>query len=164
LTGKCFLLTGKYFRWLESVFRWLTFLMANKHKKVWKVISRKVNSGKQTWPDITLFYLRKPYFLKSVFYRFRWTSKISIVPDFYKRCISWLELETCCADLKPFNITLRPLKTNISRQRLARRWRLRKELELLIYMDFILFYLKFILALFRNAMQIIFDGFFFKFF
>jgi hypothetical protein len=24
--------------------------MANKHKKVWKMISRKVNSGKQTWP------------------------------------------------------------------------------------------------------------------
>jgi hypothetical protein len=24
--------------------------MANKHMKVWKVISRKVNSGKQTWP------------------------------------------------------------------------------------------------------------------
>jgi hypothetical protein len=24
--------------------------MANKHRKVWKVVSRKVNSGKQTWP------------------------------------------------------------------------------------------------------------------
>ena len=45
LTGKCFSLTGKCFCWLESVFRWPTFLMANKHKKVWKV-----NSGKQTWP------------------------------------------------------------------------------------------------------------------
>jgi hypothetical protein len=50
LTGKCFPLTGKCFCWPESVFRWLTFLMANKHKKVWKVVSRKVNSGKQTWP------------------------------------------------------------------------------------------------------------------
>jgi hypothetical protein len=25
--------------------------MANKHRKVWKVVSRKVNSGKQTWPS-----------------------------------------------------------------------------------------------------------------
>jgi hypothetical protein len=24
--------------------------MANKYRKVWKVVSRKVNSGKQTWP------------------------------------------------------------------------------------------------------------------
>jgi hypothetical protein len=28
--------------------------MANKHKKVWKVVSRKVNSGKQTWPKCLL--------------------------------------------------------------------------------------------------------------
>ena len=57
-SGKCF--PPKFFRktlsWkpsqifllLESVFHWLTFLMANKHKKVWKVISRKPLSGKQT--------------------------------------------------------------------------------------------------------------------
>jgi len=37
--------------WPESVFRLPTFLMANKHRKVWKVVSRKVNSGKQTWPS-----------------------------------------------------------------------------------------------------------------
>jgi len=39
-------------RWLESVFRWPTFLMANKHRKVWKVVYWKVNSGKQTWPKV----------------------------------------------------------------------------------------------------------------
>jgi len=38
--------------WPESVFRWSTFLMANKHRKVWKIVLRKVNSGKQTWPKI----------------------------------------------------------------------------------------------------------------
>jgi hypothetical protein len=27
--------------------------MANKHKKVWKVVSRKVNYKKQTWPKWT---------------------------------------------------------------------------------------------------------------
>jgi len=43
-------------RWPESVFRWPTFLMANKHKKVWKVISWKVNSEKQTWPKVDLFF------------------------------------------------------------------------------------------------------------
>jgi len=42
LTRKCFPLTGKYFRWP-------TFL-ANKYRKVWKVIFQKVNFGKQTWP------------------------------------------------------------------------------------------------------------------
>jgi hypothetical protein len=26
--------------------------MANKHRKVWKIVLRKVNSGKQTWPKI----------------------------------------------------------------------------------------------------------------
>jgi hypothetical protein len=43
LTGKCFLLT--------------TFLMVNKHMKVWKVISRKVNFGKQTWPRLLFLFL-----------------------------------------------------------------------------------------------------------
>jgi hypothetical protein len=28
--------------------------MANKHRKVWKVVSRKMNSGKQTWPKYLL--------------------------------------------------------------------------------------------------------------
>jgi len=55
LTGKCFPLTEKCFRWPESVFRWPTFLMANKHRKVWKVVSRKMNSGKQTWPKSIIF-------------------------------------------------------------------------------------------------------------
>jgi len=54
LTGKCFPLTEKCFRWSESVFCWPTFLMANKHRKVWKVIFRKVNSRKQTWPYISI--------------------------------------------------------------------------------------------------------------
>jgi hypothetical protein len=39
---------SQIFLWLESVFRWQAFLMANKHRKVWKLVSRKVNSGKQT--------------------------------------------------------------------------------------------------------------------
>jgi len=50
LTGKCFPLIGKCFRWLKSVFRWPTFLMANKHRKVWKVVFQKLFSRKQTWP------------------------------------------------------------------------------------------------------------------
>ena len=39
---------SQIFLWLESVFWWPTFRKTNKHRKVWKVISRKVNSGKQT--------------------------------------------------------------------------------------------------------------------
>jgi hypothetical protein len=57
LTGKCFPLTRKCFRWLESVFRWPTFLMVNKHRKVWKVVFRKVNFGKQTWPKYLIGYM-----------------------------------------------------------------------------------------------------------
>jgi hypothetical protein len=36
-----------------------------------------------------------------------WASKTLAVPDSYKRCTPWLELETCYADLKLFIITLR---------------------------------------------------------
>ena len=46
-----------FFRWLESVFRLLTFLMANKHRKVWKVVFRKVVFGK---PLSKLFYVCVP--------------------------------------------------------------------------------------------------------
>jgi hypothetical protein len=44
----------------------------------------------------------------------RWGSKTPAVPGSYKKCTPWLELETCCADLKPFAITLRPLRTRFS--------------------------------------------------
>jgi hypothetical protein len=54
---------------------------------------------------------RKPHFPKSVFCGPRWASKIPTVPCSYKRCTPWLKLETCCADLKLFVITLRPLGT-----------------------------------------------------
>ena len=39
------------FRWPESVFRWPTFLITNKHMKVWKMVSQKLLSGKQTRPE-----------------------------------------------------------------------------------------------------------------
>jgi len=38
-------------------------------------------------------------------------SKTPTVSGSYKRCTLWLELQTCCADLKLFTITLQPLKT-----------------------------------------------------
>jgi hypothetical protein len=40
----------------------------------------------------------------------RWASKTSAIPGSYKRCTSWLELETCCVDLKPFAIMRRLLE------------------------------------------------------
>jgi len=80
LIGKCFSLTEKCFRWLESVFRWPesvfcwpAFLMANKHRKVWKVVSRKVNSGKQTWPKACLYLLSFGSWLLRVFFFFLWS-------------------------------------------------------------------------------------------
>jgi len=53
-------------------------------------------------------YSRKPHPPENVFYGLRWASKTPAVPGSYKRYTSRLELETCCADLKPFTITLRP--------------------------------------------------------
>jgi hypothetical protein len=51
-----------------------------------------------------LFYSKKPYFLESVHCGFRWASKTPAVSGSYKRCTSWLELEICCTDFKPFTI------------------------------------------------------------
>jgi len=56
----------------------------------------------------TFFFLnsRKPYPLESVLCGSRWASKTPAVPDSYKKCTPWLELETCYADLKLFAIML----------------------------------------------------------
>jgi hypothetical protein len=35
----------------------------------------------------------------------RWTSKTPAVPGSYKRCTSWLELETCCENLFQYLLT-----------------------------------------------------------
>jgi len=62
----------------ESVFRWPTFLMRNKHRKVWKVISRKPLSEKQTQPkEKTLSWKPNKIFLwpESVF---RWPESVSV--------------------------------------------------------------------------------------
>jgi len=56
------------------------------------------------------FGFEKIYFLKSVLCGSRWTSKTSAIPSSYKRCTPWLELETCCANLKLFAITPYPLR------------------------------------------------------
>jgi len=67
-------------------------------------------SSMQSLSQNTFFFFKirgNLTFLKSVFYGSRWGSKILVVPGFYKRCTLWFELETGCADLKPFTITLR---------------------------------------------------------
>jgi hypothetical protein len=63
--------------------------------------------------SLFFFFLdsRKPHSQESVFCGSRWASKTSAVSGSYKRCTPWLELETCCADLKFFTITLCPLGT-----------------------------------------------------
>jgi hypothetical protein len=60
---------------------------------------------------LCFFYSRKPHLSKSALCGSRWASKTSTIPYSYKRCTPWLELKTCCADLKLFVITLRPLRT-----------------------------------------------------
>jgi len=69
---------SQIFLWLESVFHWPTFLIANKHKKVWKVIFRKSLSGKQTQSkEKTLSWKPNQIFIwrESVF---RWPESVSV--------------------------------------------------------------------------------------
>jgi hypothetical protein len=37
--------------------------MANKHRKVWKVVSQKVNSEKQTWPWYLYFLIKYIFYI-----------------------------------------------------------------------------------------------------
>jgi hypothetical protein len=81
-----------------------------KHKREQKNSPRN-NINLFAYPKVSIclhFFLdsRKLHFLKSIFCGFRWTSKTPVIPGSYKICTSWLELEICCADLKPFVITL----------------------------------------------------------
>ena len=55
---------------------------------------------------------REPLLSKSILCGSRWASKTSVVLDFYKKCMLWLELEICCADLKSFIITLHSLRND----------------------------------------------------
>ena len=54
---------SQIFLWLESDFRWPTFLMANKYRKVWKVVSHKPVSRKETQPlsSNLIFHTRTKY-------------------------------------------------------------------------------------------------------
>ena len=62
LTGKCFPLTGKCFSLTGKYFLLPTFLIANKYRKVWKVISRKLLSRKQTWPKRVKYSRRVTFY------------------------------------------------------------------------------------------------------
>jgi len=70
------------FLWLESVFRWLTFLMTNKHMKVWKVISRKPLSRKQTQPKGKIFFWKPNQIFLWLENIFRWLKSVFRWPTF----------------------------------------------------------------------------------
>jgi len=68
---------SQIFLWLESVFRWPNFLMAYKHRKVWKVVSRKQTQSKEktlSWKPNQIFL-----WLESVF---RWPESVFRWPTF----------------------------------------------------------------------------------
>ena len=88
-----------------------------------EVLNQVMEARKSRFPSLFLsffstpqnfFLSKKPHPLKSVLCGSRWASKTPAVPDSYKRCTPWLELETYCADLKLFAITLRPLPSFFS--------------------------------------------------
>jgi hypothetical protein len=99
------------YTWLQYISRWIYH--KTKTHCLYLIIRLKIPfqhvfclKNINVCKSITFFFfdLRKPHFLESVLCRFRWASKTLTVPGSYKRCTSWLELETCCADLKPFGI------------------------------------------------------------
>ena len=79
---------SQIFLLLKSIFHWPTFLMANKHKKVWKVISRKTNTAKGktfSWKPNHIFYwlkLTRKYFPYYNFSVFRWPESVFRWPTF----------------------------------------------------------------------------------
>jgi hypothetical protein len=75
--------------------------------------SRSRMMYKPILPTLFFFFLVRGNFIlpENVFCGSRWGSKILAVPSSYKKCTSWLELETYYTDLKFFTITLRLLKT-----------------------------------------------------
>ena len=68
------------------------------------VVLRQVTRVLLSSTCIFFFKFEKTLFLREYILRFRWASKILVALDSYKRCTPWLELETCCADLKLFII------------------------------------------------------------
>jgi len=77
-------------------------------------ISSPLPSRYAHWGQFFFFWIRGNLTpLESALCGRRWGSKTPAVPGSYKRCTPWLELETCCANLKPFAITLHPLGTNM---------------------------------------------------
>jgi len=79
---------SQIFLWLESVFRWPTFLMANKHMKVWKVVSRKPLSGKQTQPKEKILSWKPSKIFLWLENVFRWPENIFL----------WLESIFCWSE------------------------------------------------------------------
>jgi hypothetical protein len=75
--------------------------------------TRAVGTCSRIYIYIFFFLLEETPPSESALYGFRWASKTSAVSSSYKRCTPKLELETCCADLKPFVITLRPFGDTI---------------------------------------------------
>jgi hypothetical protein len=92
---------------------YITGNVINQHRKsihlfqlVWKIYNQNIFIKIINEDQVYFFFnSRKPHFSKNTLCGSRWASKTPAVPDSYKRCTLWLELETCCIDLKPFAIT-----------------------------------------------------------
>ena len=71
----------------------------------YKIASRRGEMVKQYLGLQLIFYflnLRKFHFLKNIFYRSRWASKILVVLGSYKRYTSWLKFKMYYTDLRYF--------------------------------------------------------------
>jgi len=72
----------------------------------WKIIGGKGHIFSIRYTNFFFLNSRKLHLPESALCEPRWVSKTPAVAGSYKRCTSWLELETYCVDLKPFAITL----------------------------------------------------------
>jgi hypothetical protein len=114
-SGSCLISAGIF----SKLFRVnVNFLNDSKEPKLLGISNKpqlisKFNYGRQSnlFVHNFFFYSRKSHSPKNALCRPRWASKTSAIPGFYKRCTSWLELETCYADLKSFAISS-PLPRN----------------------------------------------------
>lgn len=65
---------------------------------------RVEKTGKACLPFFFFLNSKKLHSCKHILWA-RWAIKTSIIPDSYKKYMSWLELMICCANLKPFVIS-----------------------------------------------------------
>jgi len=94
-----------------TVLAWIEGVKITVCFRIFFLFHEMFNSFFFFWIRGNLTLLESAPLLESVLCGSRWGSKTPAVPGSCKRCTPWFELETCCADLKPFTNTLHPSRS-----------------------------------------------------